>query len=138
VTFGRLLGFGVASAAVLSVLGLGMLLRPAPQLHTPAAKGVSALARALNKAAIDHAGTPRIDWAVTRATAAENMMVVEVDAERLDEARAIAAQIVEPVRAKSYDEILVYVRQSGGTTSTVRRIQWTPRGGYVESTYLDR
>ncbi|HEY6362481.1 MAG TPA: hypothetical protein VIX63_15315 [Vicinamibacterales bacterium] len=137
-TFGRLLGFGVASLAVLSVLSLAMLLRPDPQLQTPGATGASTLARTLNKTARDRADTPDIGWVVTKATSAQSMMVVEVDAERLDDAGGIAIQIVEPVRSRGYDEILVYVRQPGSRTRTVRRIQWTPGGGYVESTYADR
>jgi hypothetical protein len=136
--FPKLLGAGVASLAVLALLGLGLLLRPAPHLATPAEKAASTLARTLNKAARDAANTPRIGWAVTKATAAQHMMVVEVDAERLDDAKGIAVQIVEPVRARGYDEILIYVRQPGRSTPAVRRIQWTPRGGYVESTYVDR
>ena len=114
-----------------------MLLRPDPQLKTPAAKAASVLARTLNKTARDHAGTPPIGWAVTKATSAQHMMVVEVEAERLDESRAIAIQIVEPVRSRGYEEILIYVRHPNGRIPTVRRIQWTPHGGYVESTYVD-
>jgi hypothetical protein len=135
--FPKLLGAGVASLAVLTLLGLGIVLRPAPRLAAPTDKAVSTLARTINKMARDAANTPRIGWAVTKATAAQHMMVVEVDAERLDDARGIAVQIVEPVRS-SYDEILIYVRQPGRSTPVVRRIQWTPRGGYVETTYTDR
>jgi hypothetical protein len=75
---------------------------------------------------------------VTKATAAQHMMVVHVDAERLNDARGIAVQIVEPVRTRGYDEILIYVRQPGNRTPAVRRIQWTPRGGYVETTFVDQ
>jgi hypothetical protein len=134
----KLIGAGVASLAALGLLGVGLALRPAPQLHTPAEKAASVLTRALNKSARDAADTPRIGWVVTRATSAQHMMVVDVDAERLSEARGIAIQIVEPVRSHGYDEILVYVRQPGSREAAVRRIQWTPRGGYVESTFSDR
>ena len=135
--FPKLLGAGVASLAVLGLLVLGLLLRPASRLTQPADNATSTLARSLNKMARDAASAPRIGWAVTKATAAQHMMVVEVDAERLDDATGIAVQIVEPVRSK-YDEILIYVREPGRRIPAVRRIQWTPRGGYVESTYTDR
>jgi hypothetical protein len=135
--FPKLLGAGVASLAVLGLLGLGIVLRPAPRLRTPTDKATSTLARTITRMARDAASTPRIGWAVTKATAAQHMMVVDVDAERLDDATGIAVQIVEPVRS-NYDEILIYVRQPGRSTPTVRRIQWTPRGGYVESTYADQ
>jgi len=134
----KLIGAGVATLAAFGLFGVGFALRPAPQLHTPAEKSASVLARTLNKNARDAADSPRIGWAVTKATSAQHMMVVEVDAERLGEARGIAIQIVEPVRSHGYDEILVYVRQPGSREPTVRRIQWTPRGGYVESTFPDR
>ena len=134
--FPKLLGAGAASLAVLGLLGLGFLLRPAP--HLPADTATSTLARTINKTARDAANTPRVGWAVTKATAAQHMMVVHVDAERLDDARGIGIQIVEPVRSRGYDEVLIYVRQPGRRIPAVRRIQWTPRGGYVESEFVDR
>ena len=136
--FAKLLGAGVASLMVAALAGVGYMLRPDPGLKTPAAKAASVLARTLNKAARDRSDVPRIGWAVTKATSAQHMMVVDVEAERIEEARGIAVQIVEPVRSQGYDEILVYVRQPGSRIPAVRRVQWTPRGGYVESTSLDR
>jgi len=136
--FPKLLGAGVASLAVFSLLGLGFLLRPAPHLAESAERATSTLARTINRTAREAADTPRIGWAVTKATAAQHMMVVYVDAERLDDARGIAIQIVEPVRSRGYDEVLIYVRQPGSRIPAVRRIQWTPRGGYVESAFVDR
>jgi hypothetical protein len=138
VTFGRLLGFGAAALAVATLLGLGMLLRPDPRLKTPASKAATTLARTLNKSAHERAGSPQVGWAVTKATSAEHTLVVEVDAERLDQARNIAVELVEPVLSRGYQEVLIYVRQPGSRAPTVRRIQWTRSGGYVESTYIDR
>jgi hypothetical protein len=135
--FPKLLGAGVASLAVLGLLGLGILLRPAHHLATAPDKATSALARSINKMARDATNPPQTGWAVTKATAAQHMMVIEVEAERLDDAQGIAVQIVEPVRSK-YDEVLIYVRQPGQGIPAVRRIQWTARGGYVETTYTDR
>ena len=135
--FPKLLGAGVASLAVIGLLAFGIVLRPAPRLATTPDRATSTLARTINKMARGAANTPRVGWAVTKATAAQHMMVVEVEAERLDDARSIAVQIVEPVRSK-YEEILIYVRQPGRNVPAVRRVQWTPRGGYVETTYGDR
>jgi hypothetical protein len=136
--FPRLLGAGVATMMVAAMLGIGYLLRPDPRLKTPPEGGASPLARTLNRTARERSTEPRVGWAVTKALSAQHMMVVEVDAERLEDARGIAIQIVDPVRTRGYDEILVYVRQPGRRTPTVRRVQWTPRGGFVESTYEDR
>jgi hypothetical protein len=134
----RLVGAAAAAVVAMTMLALSLVIRsPVPHV-TPAAKAASTLARTLNKAAQERAQTPRIGWAVTKATSAEHTMVVDVEAERLEEARGIAVQIVEPVRSHGYQEILIYVRQPGRKIPVVRRIQWTPRGGYVESTYADR
>ncbi len=116
--FPKLLGAGVASLAVLGLLGLGFLLRPAPHLSAPADKATSTLARALNETTRDAGNTPRIGWAVTKATSARaHDGRATCDAEQLDEARGIAIQIVEPVRSHGYDEILIYVRQPGSSDS---------------------
>lgn len=72
-------------------------------------------------------------WAVRRATSAHNVLVVDVDAERVRDSRAIALQIVRPVLDRGYDEILVYVWKAGGNKPFAdRRVQWTPAGGYRE------
>ena len=63
-------------------------------------------------------------------------MVVEVEARRLEDARAIAEQIVEPVRIRGYEEVLVYVHgPDGGIDAPMRRVQWTRKGGFVEMVY---
>ena len=52
-------------------------------------------------------------------------------------ARDIAADIVEPVKTR-YDEILVHVHQRGASQDAVlRRIQWTPSGGYRELDFAE-
>jgi hypothetical protein len=58
-----------------------------------------------------------------------------VEADKPEEARKIAEEIVAPLRVK-YEEVLVYVRPIGNPpNASVRRIEWTPRGGFVESSY---
>lgn len=76
-------------------------------------------------------------WTVTKTTAANYTMVVNVDAARMDQALEIAEAIVAPVRARGYQEVLVYVHPLGrhDATTEIRRVQWTPRGGYVETNY---
>jgi hypothetical protein len=72
-------------------------------------------------------------WVVTKVTSAHNMLVVNVDADRLENAQAIAAEIVAPVRDRKFDEVLVYVRQMHSRKGYAdRRVQWTPNGGYSE------
>ena len=76
-------------------------------------------------------------WTVIKTTSANYTMVVDVDAARLDRALTIAEEIVAPVRSRGYQEVLVYVHPRGrhDATTEIRRVQWTPRGGYVETDY---
>jgi hypothetical protein len=72
-------------------------------------------------------------WVVTKVTSAHHMLVVNVDADRLEDAHAIAREIVAPVRDRKFEEILVYVRQTKSRKGYAdRRVQWTPKGGYTE------
>jgi hypothetical protein len=62
-------------------------------------------------------------------------MVIDVEADMPEDARQIANDIVDPLRAK-YEEVLIYVRPTGHPVNAiVRRIQWTPHDGFVEMTY---
>ena len=128
----------VAGVAWLTAFGLFAALiewsaRPPRPTPTPAA--VTALVRALNQLESSSPGAPREPWTVTRATSAHRAMVVDVEADMPEDARQIANDIVEPVRAK-YDEVLIYVRPTGNPANAiVRRIQWTPHDGFVEMTY---
>ena len=108
----RLLAAAVASLVVIALAGVTAYLSERPFRALPA-------------------------WTVTKATAANYTMVVEVDAARIDQALRIAEEIVAPVRSRGYQEVLVYVHPLGrhGATTEIRRVQWTPRGGYVETVY---
>jgi hypothetical protein len=105
---------------------------------TAAANAGTALTRALNNVDRGSNRGRMPAWTVVGATSAHHVMVVEVEAQRAEQARAIAVQIVEPLRDR-YEEVLVYVRRPGTSKElAARRIQWTPRGGYVESVYAER
>ena len=61
------------------------------------------------------------------------MLLVNVDAERVGNAQAIATEIVAPVKDRGFDEVLVYVwRTHNHKPYADRRVQWTPKGGYTE------
>jgi hypothetical protein len=65
-------------------------------------------------------------------------MVIDVEAERPEDALGIAEEVVAPL-ADSYVEVVIYVRGRDQTDDdSVRRVQWTPDTGYVETTYSDR
>jgi hypothetical protein len=86
-------------------------------------------------AAFVHWPAPRQGWVVTHQTSAHRTMVVTIQATRPDQASLIAPEIVEPVRIH-YEEILIYVWPPGDSRGMpARRVQWTPRGGYVETTF---
>jgi hypothetical protein len=62
---------------------------------------------------------------------------VHVETRHLEEARAVARYIVDPViKKEKYAEVLVYFHRPGRPdTLPPRRVQWTPATGYVESVY---
>ena len=76
-------------------------------------------------------------WRVVRANSAHHAMVMEVEANHLADAPQIAAEIVEPLRTRGYEEVLIYIYPAGERreTAPVRRFQWTPHGGFVEKDY---
>jgi hypothetical protein len=125
-----------AAAASLVIVSLGALgFRLAMPAQTITVQPTSGLARSLNP---DDARIPpgAESWVVTTATSAHRALVVEVQAVRLEEALEIARAVVEPVLAKGYEEILVYVHPPGGfTDGPMRRVQWTPQHGYVETVF---
>ena len=126
----RLATGGVAWAAAVLLFVAG--LQPRQRVAFEAPSSAPALVRSLN-APQEESGGRWWSWRVTRATSAHRVMLVDVEAQRVAEARAIAVQIVEPVRTHGYDEILIYVRKPGALlTDPDRRIQWTPGGGFVE------
>jgi hypothetical protein len=120
---GRVLLFGAAWVAVLAVI----IVMVRPQRARVAVEMTTMPAPA---PAPPRPGTGQPGWTVTRAYSAHHTMVVEVEADHPSEALAIAREVVEPLRNR-YDEVLVYTR-SPGAPDAARRVQWTPRGGYVE------
>ena len=132
----RLLAAGVASLTVIGMFAVMVQVSSQTRRVSLAPRNTSALARVLNQARNSSAFGPEEEWIVTKANSAHGAMVVEVEAPRLEEARAIAIQIVQPMRSRGYEEILIYVRgPQSGVDDPIRRIQWTPNGGYVETIF---
>ena len=130
----RLLLAGVAWVAAFALFAalVQWSARPRP---TPTAPAVTALVRALNRMETPSPFGKHEPWVVTRATSARRAMVIDVEADKPQEARNIAEEIVAPLRAK-YEEVLIYVRAIGSPADGLtRRIEWTPRAGFVETAY---
>jgi len=127
----------VAGVAWLAAIGSFAALveysaRPRP---TPTPPAVTDLVRALNKMTTPSPFARHEPWIVTRATAARRAMVIDVEADKPQEARSIAEEILRPLRDR-YEEVLVYVRPIGNPRNALtRRIEWTPRGGFIETSY---
>lgn len=78
---------------------------------------------------------PWARWSVTEQVIAHHVIVATVETRYLEEAQAIARQIAEPINA-SYAEILIYFHRPGRPDLLApRRVQWTPKHGYVETVY---
>ena len=127
----------VAGVAWVAAVGLFAALidysaRPRP---TPTPPALTSLVRALNKMASPSPFGKHEPWVVTRATSARRAMVIDVEADKPDEAHRIAEEVIAPIRAK-YEEVLVYVRPIGSPVDAVtRRVAWTPIQGFVETSY---
>jgi hypothetical protein len=130
---GRLLAVIGGGVWLSAMVLIAMTIRWSEQpRRVPALTPAPTLLRELNAA---RASTLREgeSWVVTKVTSAHHILVVNVEADRLGNAQAIAAEIVAPVRDRKYDEILVYVRQMHSRKGFAdRRVQWTPKGGYTE------
>lgn len=122
---------GVAAVCLVALLGVAMLVRLASLLGEP--RPQPAVVTEPLATPIHETGSPPAQegWRVAHQLSAHHILVLEVETERLDEAKAIAAQLVEPVRDR-YSEIVVYFYRPGQRGKLAdRRVQWTPRGGYV-------
>src|SRR3989442_5293804 len=104
----RLLFAGVAWLAAFGLFAalVTWSVRPRP---TPTPPALTDLVRALNKMETPSPFAKREPWTVTRATSARRAMVIDVEADQPENARAIAADLVEPLRA-NHDEVRIDVR----------------------------
>lgn len=74
-------------------------------------------------------------WYVRNMATAHGAFVIEVEAEDPEQAETISRALIEPIK-DDYAEILVYVNRMGDDSDLpARRVQWTPRDGYVELSY---
>jgi hypothetical protein len=99
-----------------------------------------AIAMPIEKMPAHQDRNPWARWSVTEQMSAQHVLIVHVETRHLNEARAIARTIVDPIIPKEkYAEILIYFHRPGRPDQLVpRRVQWTPKGGYVESVYDGR
>lgn len=131
----RLVAMAVAALAAIGILAV--MAQVSSQIRrVDVIPPTSSLARLINEARDTSAPGSEIEWVVTKAHSAHQATVVEVEAQRPDQAPSIATQILDLLRLRRYHEILIYVRgPRDGTDTAVRRIQWTPTGGFVEMTF---
>ena len=123
----------IALAWIAALVGLAAAMQGSGSTRQPRPLAANALARSINDAQ-PMAGR-RWQWTATSATSAMRELVVHVEAFDVEQARQIAAAIVEP-RRTTFDDILVYVHRVGGSRDmAARRVEWTPRGGYDEIIY---
>ena len=74
-------------------------------------------------------------WYVRNMATAHGAFVIEVEAEDPEQTESISRALIEPIK-DDYAEILVYINRMGDDSDLpARRVQWTPRDGYVELSY---
>jgi hypothetical protein len=85
--------------------------------------------------AVKRAAQPWARWTVTERLVAGSVLVLQVETTHLDEALAIARDLVEPLEPR-YAEVMIYFHRPGRpSTLPPRRVQWSPSRGYVETDY---
>ena len=84
-----------------------------------------------------HEANPWAEWSVTEQLSAHHVLIVHVETRRLDRALSIARTLIDPaVKQEHYAEVLIYFHRPGRPDPFARRrVQWTPRHGYVETVY---
>jgi hypothetical protein len=130
---GRLLAIGGGVVWLLAIALIAFAVHSSEQpRRVPPLTAVPTLLKELSAARVSQLKEGEA-WVVTKVTSAHHMLVVNVDAERVGNAQAIAAEIVKPVENRGFDEILVYVWTTHKHKPYAdRRVQWTPQGGYTE------
>ena len=127
-----MLAFGVASLAMVGLFAVTHFVSSDARRTDIGPIATSSLVHSLNRARPVERFPP---WTVTKANSAHHALVVDVVARQVEDAREIAEHIVLPVRSRGYQEILIYIHTQGDPSGPMRRVQWTPRTGYVESVY---
>jgi len=74
-------------------------------------------------------------WTLVRQISAHHVLVLEVETEAPHEARAIARQLIEPLKGRYSEALIYFSRPSARDRLADRRIQWTPKGGYIEMVF---
>ncbi|MEW6322654.1 MAG: hypothetical protein AB1635_16400 [Acidobacteriota bacterium] len=114
-------------------LGLGALLYEL--LQTPAAAELPAGESLEPSTTTERSLNPYALWTVTEQLSAHHVLVAHVETGRPDQALTIAKEIARPVK-HLYSEVIIYFHRPGRPdTLPPRRVQWTPRGGWVEVNY---
>jgi hypothetical protein len=127
-----LLAAGVASLAMVALFAATQLVSSDARRTDVGHYATSTLAYALNRANAAERFPP---WTVTKANSAHHALVVDVEARHVEDARKIAEEIVSPMRSRGYQEVLIYVYPVNDPKGAMRRVQWTPRTGFIETLY---
>jgi hypothetical protein len=122
-------------------VGLPRLLRvdpPPPPGHPPLARGdaVGPENAGVEPGALEPRQPLEGDgWRIIEQYSGHWVLIVKVETDRIDDAEAIAREIVEPLK-EPYSEALVYFYRPGTTRVLASaRVQWTPAGGYQAIDY---
>jgi hypothetical protein len=122
---GGVVGLGAMSIFAAGLVWSGNAPRP-PTAEIP----IATLVERLNAAR-----PPDRRWDVVHALTFRRVMVVDVETQHAEDARAVAAVIVTPAQMKANDEILIYFRNTPDRKGPAeRRVQWTPQAGFTELT----
>lgn len=120
-----------AAVCVVVVLPLAAAWLPAPAAllrGTP-------LGRRWGTAAVDvvvHAPLQRHgqDWRLLHQYSAHYVLIVKIETDRIDEAAAIARELIDPVKAAYAEAMVYFYRPPTHGQLASARVQWSRAGGY--------
>ena len=123
---GGLVGTLLVAAAV---VGCGGAREPTPEVRDASAPALSG--------APDGPELVNDAWRIVKMATAHGIFTIEVEVQDPETASDGARELIAPLEG-SYDEVLVYIYRTGegvGGNSPMKRVQWTPGGGYDELDY---
>lgn len=135
----RTLLAAAASSLLVAAAGPLLLLAGGTGCGGAGEPGAEARDEAAPSAAVAPAGPELVNdaWRIVKMATAHGIFTIEVEVNDPETGADVARELIGPLEG-SYDEVLVYIYRPGegtGGNPPVKRVQWTPGGGYDELDY---
>jgi hypothetical protein len=133
----------VAAALALTAGVCGVVILPHAAAWLPAPVSLlrsTPLGRSYGRATVDvvvHAPMKRTgqDWRLLHHYSAHYVLIVKIETDRIEDARAIATELLDPVKAAYAEAIVYFYRPPTYGQLASARVQWSRAGGYQVMVY---